>query len=105
MIRRPPRSTLFPYTTLFRSLLAGILFQRGLQHFWLAVQLVGDRGRHYRYQHRHWRLNLDADHLAIAIRSVATIHLQERSQFALFLPLLAPPKSRLEPIGDPVPAE
>src|SRR3712207_8285015 len=27
MIRRPPRSTLFPYTTLFRSLLvAGLLF-------------------------------------------------------------------------------
>src|SRR3712207_9577644 len=24
MIRRPPRSTLFPYTTLFRSVLAGI---------------------------------------------------------------------------------
>src|SRR2546428_7105095 len=24
MIRRPPRSTLFPYTTLFRSLLAGL---------------------------------------------------------------------------------
>src|SRR5260370_15241827 len=27
MIRRPPRSTLFPYTTLFRSL--GVLFSRG----------------------------------------------------------------------------
>src|SRR3712207_7593806 len=25
MIRRPPRSTLFPYTTLFRSWLAGIM--------------------------------------------------------------------------------
>src|SRR3712207_6864098 len=25
MIRRPPRSTLFPYTTLFRSILAGYL--------------------------------------------------------------------------------
>src|SRR2546430_7750703 len=25
MIRRPPRSTLFPYTTLFRSLLVGVL--------------------------------------------------------------------------------
>src|SRR2546429_4697144 len=25
MIRRPPRSTLFPYTTLFRSYLAGML--------------------------------------------------------------------------------
>src|SRR5258708_11537923 len=27
MIRRPPRSTLFPYTTLFRSLLAGSVDQ------------------------------------------------------------------------------
>src|SRR2546427_9249480 len=26
MIRRPPRSTLFPYTTLFRSYLRGIMF-------------------------------------------------------------------------------
>src|SRR5437016_9052804 len=26
MIRRPPRSTLFPYTTLFRSRAAGILY-------------------------------------------------------------------------------
>src|SRR3712207_8368705 len=25
MIRRPPRSTLFPYTTLFRSLMSGIV--------------------------------------------------------------------------------
>src|SRR3712207_8654061 len=35
MIRRPPRSTLFPYTTLFRSLLggqrAGLAFQRFLR--------------------------------------------------------------------------
>src|SRR5256885_7000074 len=30
MIRRPPRSTLFPYTTLFRSLLGGIA--RALDH-------------------------------------------------------------------------
>src|SRR5258708_16202377 len=28
MIRRPPRSTLFPYTTLFRSLLGGLHPQR-----------------------------------------------------------------------------
>src|SRR5258708_12200740 len=31
MIRRPPRSTLFPYTTLFRSLLRGIRAVRGSQ--------------------------------------------------------------------------
>src|SRR2546429_4314956 len=29
MIRRPPRSTLFPYTTLFRSLMASALHQAG----------------------------------------------------------------------------
>src|SRR5687767_15188141 len=34
MIRRPPRSTLFPYTTLFRSLLAAgpLLLGYGRQH-------------------------------------------------------------------------
>src|SRR5258708_31159537 len=30
MIRRPPRSTLFPYTTLFRSILGGSLKQHPL---------------------------------------------------------------------------
>src|SRR2546429_4139603 len=35
MIRRPPRSTLFPYTTLFRSSLGGQL----LQDLLLAVDL------------------------------------------------------------------
>src|SRR3989442_6225165 len=30
MIRRPPRSTLFPYTTLFRSLSLGVVARRGI---------------------------------------------------------------------------
>src|SRR2546430_6932154 len=30
MIRRPPRSTLFPYTTLFRSLALDLVFTRGV---------------------------------------------------------------------------
>src|SRR5258708_30497906 len=30
MIRRPPRSTLFPYTTLFRSLLGDVVKARGM---------------------------------------------------------------------------
>src|SRR5690349_23731629 len=33
MIRRPPTSTLFPYTTLFRSLIRGV-------HFWAANILI-----------------------------------------------------------------
>src|SRR2546426_11344508 len=37
MIRRPPRSTLFPYTTLFRSLLASpALFARAWWHLCLG---------------------------------------------------------------------
>src|SRR2546425_3885997 len=47
MIRRPPRSTLFPYTTLFRSLRVVLLALgrdaraprrlQGLVHFWIFV--------------------------------------------------------------------
>src|SRR3712207_7108393 len=48
MIRRPPRSTLFPYTTLFRSL-----------HAWLITQLGRVSGKSalaaaIRYALRHW---------------------------------------------------
>src|SRR5256885_12968062 len=60
MIRRPPRSTLFPYTTLFRSLLTGavdtlgVLAARHLQSLWSAGKfhaLVGD-ARHVPEHHR-----------------------------------------------------
>src|SRR3712207_7656814 len=36
MIRRPPRSTLFPYTTLFRSRLGRLLLACGFQEAWVA---------------------------------------------------------------------
>src|SRR3712207_6993603 len=39
MIRRPPRSTLFPYTTLFRSAFALRRFRRGFVQ--LGASLVG----------------------------------------------------------------
>src|SRR3712207_7451612 len=37
MIRRPPRSTLFPYTTLFRSNAEGLDFIPGTNTLWLTV--------------------------------------------------------------------
>src|SRR3712207_9080719 len=37
MIRRPPRSTLFPYTTLFRSALGGVL---GVMLGFKAVRMI-----------------------------------------------------------------
>src|SRR3712207_7370294 len=46
MIRRPPRSTLFPYTTLFRSWVDDRVFDRafaGIQDF---LEEVGDDPRH-----------------------------------------------------------
>src|SRR5438034_2789167 len=40
MIRRPPRSTLFPYTTLFRSVRAAHGFRTGDEHRRLAEPLL-----------------------------------------------------------------
>src|SRR5260370_2487038 len=42
MIRRPPRSTLFPYTTLFRSLL--ILIRLASRIAWMPIGYLGLRG-------------------------------------------------------------
>src|SRR3712207_7432339 len=58
MIRRPPRSTLFPYTTLFRSELPrvdvglrDVLHRGGLRH----VDRLGDRAREERLDRAHHR--------------------------------------------------
>src|SRR2546430_3264150 len=51
MIRRPPRSTLFPYTTLFRSLRrAGGVERPGLQYLGGAQVLRVERRVHRRRQ-------------------------------------------------------
>src|SRR2546430_14184356 len=41
MIRRPPRSTLFPYTTLFRSLLDGLAWSEGSLIAFRSLQGLG----------------------------------------------------------------
>src|SRR2546422_4553724 len=43
MIRRPPRSTLFPYTTLFRSLVGVVMLGGAPFHFWPADLFQGAR--------------------------------------------------------------
>src|SRR2546430_8178971 len=57
MIRRPPRSTLFPYTTLFRSLYDAKSFKNPLH-------------RHDAFSHRHLAL------LALEVREV--LHMYEK---------------------------
>src|SRR2546427_12938193 len=43
MIRRPPRSTLFPYTTLFRSVPEGVLLAVGIELAEDVLEAPGDR--------------------------------------------------------------
>src|SRR5258705_9324260 len=62
MIRRPPRSTLFPYTTLFRSLL-GVLREREPEldrHLGGVAHLSAAMGR---------ALDLDAERLDVLVRA------------------------------------
>src|SRR2546430_638171 len=40
MIRRPPRSTLFPYTTLFRSVTLKISYKNERNHLMIAIGLL-----------------------------------------------------------------
>src|SRR2546422_7774720 len=58
MIRRPPRSTLFPYTTLFRS---WAVFLRN--HDELTLEMVTDEDRDYMYREyatdKRMRINVD----------------------------------------------
>src|SRR3712207_9076868 len=58
MIRRPPRSTLFPYTTLFRSPVAAVerldllAVRRGADRAWQGQQLQGVVEGHRLRRHR-----------------------------------------------------
>src|SRR3712207_7180631 len=45
MIRRPPRSTLFPYTTLFRSLQLGVRVEQGARAHAGALEQLGVLGQ------------------------------------------------------------
>src|SRR2546421_5350790 len=44
MIRRPPRSTLFPYTTLFRSVGTAPPPRRRLEHVYVSILTWGESG-------------------------------------------------------------
>src|SRR3989442_2205883 len=61
MIRRPPRSTLFPYTTLFRSVIDGAVLRRGEVRLRRldGGQLTGVCGGRLRCRSRHRELRGD----------------------------------------------
>src|SRR5690349_22091555 len=51
MIRRPPRSTLFPYTTLFRSSIPLVAGRAGLLFFGKCPRQAGEGVRHRSEEH------------------------------------------------------
>src|SRR2546426_9258445 len=80
MIRRPPRSTLFPYTTLFRSTL--VCFGAVLAFFRSVHLAVGDTGTLIERDRKSTRLN--SSHLVI---SYAVFCLKKKTVFPLPRPV------------------
>src|SRR5256885_12162442 len=91
MIRRPPRSTLFPYTTLFRSPLDGCQQVAGRRHGVLGLEDVGVAGigrplvieRIDQADRKSTRLN--SSHLVI---SYAVFCLKKKKKYTLHIILL-----------------
>src|SRR2546428_5117327 len=65
MIRRPPRSTLFPYTTLFRSLPASPRGRAGARPACRAA--TGRRARRWNRDRKSTRLNSSHDQISYAV--------------------------------------
>src|SRR3712207_8393008 len=78
MIRRPPRSTLFPYTTLFRSHLLG----RDVAELAAGDQDLAARGLELLHQHAHER-GLAAAGRAHEEHELAAPHLEDRKSTRL----------------------
>src|SRR5256885_15473242 len=84
MIRRPPRSTLFPYTTLFRSLAVGAVLQYGsglaIAQWHVRHGADADVGRAFLYGSQYGGaellLQVDLD-LAVLAREHAQVFRQE----------------------------
>src|ERR1039457_5906532 len=82
MIRRPPRSTLFPYTTLFRSQLHDIpVFEAADQCSELA-KAWGSRGGRGYHQHRHagWRRGYAGVRRLLRVEGGASLEAADRLQ-------------------------
>src|SRR2546428_5102537 len=99
MIRRPPRSTLFPYTTLFRSLLCNVSDQRFLtnRRRFGAVTVSGVRDQTNSVldptaggDRKSTRLNSSHDQISYAVfclkkKKPARMHIRLRCNYATYI--------------------
>src|SRR2546430_9458932 len=93
MIRRPPRSTLFPYTTLFRSLAVGPDFDGGFLRQLLGQVEIVKRRRHF--QSAEWLIEVVDDVNAVVVVGRSEEHTSElQSQSNLVCRLLLEKKKK-----------
>src|ERR1051326_9620761 len=74
MIRRPPRSTLFPYTTLFRSL--SLWLQNSYQAFQILLQIGAGTGSIFLLRWFWWRINAWSEIAGMVISFVVAVYFQ-----------------------------
>src|SRR5258708_20331248 len=87
MIRRPPRSTLFPYTTLFRSEKARALQKKFIDAFWMedekcfALALDGEKKQRKTFLIDRKSTRLNSSHQIISY----AVFCLKKKKFKLFL--------------------
>src|SRR5690348_17799054 len=102
MIRRPPRSTLFPYTTLFRSRYGGdsscvamrcgehlLLFDAGsgLKRAGLQIEQEGLKRLDMFFSHCHWRSEEHTSELQSPVHLVCRLLLEKKkTRTTIFFP-------------------
>src|ERR1035441_9674829 len=77
MIRRPPRSTLFPYTTLFRSVDSGVLVTHVRARRQRHVRRLFAHGFYHRHKRRFPMVYGEIDFLVIGSGLILTLNQQK----------------------------
>src|SRR5256886_17583475 len=90
MIRRPPRSTLFPYTTLFRSV--GARDEPGATRYHRTKRRAEDLGRDSGLSHAIFRPSLISGPENVPIRVIARLH-----RWSLGIPVFGDGRYAMQP--------
>src|SRR2546429_5686345 len=83
MIRRPPRSTLFPYTTLFRSKASQALHQRRRNHqhrVSVVIRVANEDARMFGRRGRHERSEEHTSELQSRLHLVCRLLLEKKKK-------------------------
>src|SRR5260370_27208627 len=96
MIRRPPRSTLFPYTTLFRSTTSNSQWNGSLPLPRLVPLRVGGRrlGCRGRWSHLRWRSEEHTSELQSHLNLVCRLLLEKKKKSYEFISVDTEPYER-----------